>query len=125
MLSCCFWHNIECECTSFFLCQKNLWNAWVSISELRHSVTLKRIKLLLLRQKLKLASILRGQVRMLTLSIKFCFFSFYFFEKEVTNYSVEFSVVMIPSCCSKKTKFWIYKLNYCRMVTGLANESGL
>ncbi|CAE5959784.1 unnamed protein product [Arabidopsis arenosa] len=42
--------------------EKNLWNAWVSISELRHSVTLKRIKLLLLRQKLKLASILRGQM---------------------------------------------------------------
>ncbi|CAF2216543.1 BnaA08g29650D [Brassica napus] len=42
--------------------EKNLWNAWVSISELRHSVTLKRIKLLLLRQKLKLASLLRGQM---------------------------------------------------------------
>ncbi|CAH8283253.1 unnamed protein product [Eruca vesicaria subsp. sativa] len=42
--------------------EKNLWNAWVSISELRHSVTLKRIKLLLLRQKLKLASILKGQM---------------------------------------------------------------
>ncbi|KAF8093655.1 hypothetical protein N665_0381s0015 [Sinapis alba] len=42
--------------------EKNLWNAWVSISELRHSVTLKRIKLLLLKQKLKLASILRGQM---------------------------------------------------------------
>ncbi|CAN8288416.1 unnamed protein product [Cochlearia groenlandica] len=42
--------------------EKNLWNAWVSISELRHSVTLKRIKLLLVRQKLKLASILRGQM---------------------------------------------------------------
>ncbi|KAK7820020.1 protein snowy cotyledon 3 [Quercus suber] len=41
--------------------EKNLWNAWVTISELRHSVTLKRIKLLLLRQKLKLTSILRGQ----------------------------------------------------------------
>ncbi|KAJ0228675.1 hypothetical protein HA466_0322940 [Hirschfeldia incana] len=42
--------------------EKNLWNAWVSISELRHTVTLKRIKLLLLRQKLKLASILKGQM---------------------------------------------------------------
>ncbi|CAE5967860.1 unnamed protein product [Arabidopsis arenosa] len=42
--------------------EKNLWNAWVSISELRHSVTLKRIKLLLLRQKLKLASILKEQI---------------------------------------------------------------
>ncbi|XP_021892352.1 QWRF motif-containing protein 2 [Carica papaya] len=42
--------------------EKNLWNAWVTMSELRHSVTLKRIKLLLLRQKLKLTSILRGQM---------------------------------------------------------------
>ncbi|KAL1197657.1 Protein SNOWY COTYLEDON 3 [Cardamine amara subsp. amara] len=42
--------------------EKNLWNAWVAISELRHSVTLKRIKLLLLRQKLKLASILKDQM---------------------------------------------------------------
>ncbi|KAG8650638.1 hypothetical protein MANES_07G062300v8 [Manihot esculenta] len=38
-----------------------LWNVWVTISELRHSVILKRIKLLLLRQKLKLTSILKGQ----------------------------------------------------------------
>ncbi|OMO63339.1 hypothetical protein COLO4_32535 [Corchorus olitorius] len=42
--------------------EKNLWNAWVTTSELRHSVTLKRIKLLLLRQKLKLTSILKGQI---------------------------------------------------------------
>ncbi|XWS68114.1 hypothetical protein CRYUN_Cryun04dG0062600 [Craigia yunnanensis] len=42
--------------------EKNLWNAWVTTSELRHSVTLKRIKLLLLRQKLKLTSILKAQI---------------------------------------------------------------
>ncbi|XVF67456.1 hypothetical protein PTKIN_Ptkin10aG0123200 [Pterospermum kingtungense] len=42
--------------------EKNLWNAWVTTSELRHTVTLKRIKLLLLRQKLKLTSILKGQI---------------------------------------------------------------
>ncbi|KAF7840749.1 QWRF motif-containing protein 2 [Senna tora] len=42
--------------------EKHLWNAWVTISELRHSVILKRIKLLLLRQKLKLTSILKGQM---------------------------------------------------------------
>ncbi|KAJ6905786.1 QWRF motif-containing protein 2 [Populus alba x Populus x berolinensis] len=42
--------------------EKNLWNAWVTISELRHSVTLRRVKLLLLRQKLKLTSILKGQI---------------------------------------------------------------
>ncbi|MBA0829022.1 hypothetical protein Goarm_013645, partial [Gossypium armourianum] len=42
--------------------QKNLWNVWVTISELLHSVTLKRMKFLLLRQKLKLTSILKGQI---------------------------------------------------------------
>ncbi|KAE8698577.1 QWRF motif-containing protein 2 [Hibiscus syriacus] len=42
--------------------EKNLWNAWVTTSELRHSVTLKRVKLLLLRQKLKLTSILKRQI---------------------------------------------------------------
>ncbi|XVF01375.1 hypothetical protein REPUB_Repub04eG0082800 [Reevesia pubescens] len=42
--------------------EKNLWNAWVTTSDLRNSVTLKRIKLLLLRQKLKLTSILKGQI---------------------------------------------------------------
>ncbi|XP_044490821.1 QWRF motif-containing protein 2 isoform X2 [Mangifera indica] len=41
--------------------EKNLWNAWATISELQHSVTLRRIKLLLLRKKLKLTSILKGQ----------------------------------------------------------------
>ncbi|XP_024035261.1 QWRF motif-containing protein 2 isoform X5 [Citrus clementina] len=41
---------------------KNIWNAWVTISELRNSVTLKRIKLLLVKKKLKLTSILKGQV---------------------------------------------------------------
>lgn len=45
--------------------EKNLWNAWVTISELRHSVTLKRVKLLLLRKKLKLTSILGGQLNYL------------------------------------------------------------
>ncbi|XP_043814390.1 uncharacterized protein LOC110618946 isoform X1 [Manihot esculenta] len=42
--------------------EKILWNVWVTISELQHSVILKRIKLLLLRQKLKLTSILKGQI---------------------------------------------------------------
>ncbi|XP_019441499.1 PREDICTED: QWRF motif-containing protein 2-like isoform X2 [Lupinus angustifolius] len=42
--------------------ERHLWNAWVTISELRHSVILKRIKLLLLRQKLKLTSILKEQM---------------------------------------------------------------
>ncbi|KAE8670013.1 QWRF motif-containing protein 2 [Hibiscus syriacus] len=42
--------------------EKDLWNAWVTTSELQYSVTLKRIKLLLLRQKLKLTSILKGQI---------------------------------------------------------------
>ncbi|OWM64793.1 hypothetical protein CDL15_Pgr028510 [Punica granatum] len=42
--------------------EKNLWNAWVTISELQHTVILKRMKLLLLRQKLKLTAILKGQI---------------------------------------------------------------
>ncbi|KAM7266010.1 hypothetical protein ACFE04_003693 [Oxalis oulophora] len=42
--------------------EKTLWNAWTSISELRHSVTLRRIKLLLLRQKLKFTSIIKSQI---------------------------------------------------------------
>ncbi|CAF1702409.1 unnamed protein product, partial [Brassica napus] len=39
-----------------------LWNAWVSISEIDHFITLKRIRLLLQRQKLKVASILKEQM---------------------------------------------------------------
>ncbi|XP_030523118.1 QWRF motif-containing protein 2-like [Rhodamnia argentea] len=42
--------------------EKDLWGAWITISELRHSVTVKRMKLLLLRQRLKLTSILKGQM---------------------------------------------------------------
>ncbi|KAJ0234539.1 QWRF motif-containing protein 2 [Hirschfeldia incana] len=61
------WRFVNARADSALMAQrlnaeKNLWNAWVSISELRHSVTLKRIKLVLLRQKLKMASILRGQM---------------------------------------------------------------
>ncbi|KAF5937069.1 hypothetical protein HYC85_024575 [Camellia sinensis] len=46
--------------------EKNMWNAWITISDLRDSVTKKRHRLQLLRQKLKLASILKGQVRFIT-----------------------------------------------------------
>ncbi|VFQ68388.1 unnamed protein product [Cuscuta campestris] len=42
--------------------EKNLWNAWIKISDLRDIVTKKRHRLQLLKQKLKLASILKGQV---------------------------------------------------------------
>ncbi|KAK3035734.1 hypothetical protein RJ639_033436 [Escallonia herrerae] len=42
--------------------EKNLWNAWITISDLRDSVTKKRHRLQLLKQKLKLASILKGQM---------------------------------------------------------------
>ncbi|KAK4401770.1 QWRF motif-containing protein 2 [Sesamum angolense] len=45
--------------------EKNLWNAWITISDLRDTVTKKRHKLQLLRQKLKLASILKGQMTFL------------------------------------------------------------
>ncbi|KAJ4886938.1 Protein SNOWY COTYLEDON 3 [Raphanus sativus] len=61
------WRFANARADSAFMVQrlsaeKNLWNAWVSISDLRHSVTLKRIRLLLLKQKLKLASILKEQM---------------------------------------------------------------
>ncbi|CAH9116643.1 unnamed protein product [Cuscuta epithymum] len=42
--------------------EKNLWNAWIRISDLRDIVTKKRHRLQLLKQKLKLASILKGQI---------------------------------------------------------------
>ncbi|KAI3448167.1 hypothetical protein Pfo_004832 [Paulownia fortunei] len=45
--------------------EKNLWNAWISISDLRDTVTKKRHRLQLLRQKLKLACILKGQMTLL------------------------------------------------------------
>ncbi|KAF5176970.1 Qwrf motif-containing protein, partial [Thalictrum thalictroides] len=41
---------------------KNLYNAWITTSELHDSITIKRIKLHLLRQNLKLTSILKGQM---------------------------------------------------------------
>ncbi|CAI9773168.1 unnamed protein product [Fraxinus pennsylvanica] len=41
---------------------KNLWNAWITISDLRDTVTKKSHRLQLLKQKFKLASILNGQV---------------------------------------------------------------
>ncbi|XP_020242842.1 QWRF motif-containing protein 2-like, partial [Asparagus officinalis] len=42
--------------------EKNLYNAWMATSELRDSVTRKRIKLQLLTQNLKLTSILKQQM---------------------------------------------------------------
>ncbi|OIT27538.1 PREDICTED: QWRF motif-containing protein 2 [Nicotiana attenuata] len=42
--------------------EKTLWNAWITISDLRDTITKKRHRLQLLRQKLKLASILKGQM---------------------------------------------------------------
>ncbi|KAI3675342.1 hypothetical protein L1987_84931 [Smallanthus sonchifolius] len=42
--------------------EENLWNAWITMSDLRDSVTKKRHRLQLLRQKLKLASILKAQM---------------------------------------------------------------
>ncbi|XP_071729938.1 QWRF motif-containing protein 2-like [Rutidosis leptorrhynchoides] len=45
--------------------EKNLWNAWITISDLRDSVTKKRHRLQLLRQKLKLAAILKEQIAFL------------------------------------------------------------
>ncbi|XP_071736807.1 QWRF motif-containing protein 2-like [Rutidosis leptorrhynchoides] len=45
--------------------EKNLWNAWITISDLRDSVTKKRHRLQLLKQKLKLATILKEQIAFL------------------------------------------------------------
>ncbi|CAL0320735.1 unnamed protein product [Lupinus luteus] len=61
------WRFVNARADATFMMQKlnaerHLWNAWVTISELRHSVILKRTKLLLLRQNLKLSSILKGQI---------------------------------------------------------------
>ncbi|KAL5713647.1 hypothetical protein ACHQM5_015703 [Ranunculus cassubicifolius] len=42
--------------------ERNLYNAWITTSELHDSITIKRIKLQLLRQHLKLTSILKGQM---------------------------------------------------------------
>ncbi|KAL8116297.1 QWRF motif-containing protein 2-like [Apium graveolens] len=45
--------------------EKNLWNAWITISDLRDSVTKRRHRLQLLKQKLKLAAILKEQIAFL------------------------------------------------------------
>lgn len=45
--------------------EKSLWNAWIAICDIRDSVTKKRHRLQLLRQKLKLASILGAQITFL------------------------------------------------------------
>ncbi|KAL3621084.1 hypothetical protein CASFOL_035996 [Castilleja foliolosa] len=45
--------------------KKHLWNAWITISDLRDIVTKKRHRLQLLRQKLKLATILKLQMSFL------------------------------------------------------------
>jgi hypothetical protein len=61
------WRFVNARVDATFMVQrlnaeKTMWNAWITISELRHSVTLRRVKLLLSRQKLKLTSILKGQI---------------------------------------------------------------
>ncbi|XP_057788157.1 QWRF motif-containing protein 2 [Salvia miltiorrhiza] len=45
--------------------EKNLWNAWITSSDLRDTVAKRRHRLQLLRQKLKLASILKKQMTFL------------------------------------------------------------
>lgn len=42
--------------------EKNLYNAWITTSEVLDSVTVKKIKLQILSQHLKLVAILRGQM---------------------------------------------------------------
>ncbi|CAK9157667.1 unnamed protein product [Ilex paraguariensis] len=62
------WRFVNARTEATLLVQKHsaekyLWNAWITISDLRDMVTKKRHRLQLLRQKLKLASILKRQVR--------------------------------------------------------------
>ncbi|WOK92343.1 hypothetical protein Cni_G01034 [Canna indica] len=64
------WRCVNARVNSALLLQKltvekNLCNAWITTSELRDSITTKRIKLQLLTQNLKLTSILKGQITFL------------------------------------------------------------
>lgn len=57
--------NARAEATFLMQChtsEKMLWNAWITISELRRSVMIKRSRLNMLSKRLKLTSILRGQL---------------------------------------------------------------
>ncbi|KAH9621936.1 hypothetical protein KSS87_011344 [Heliosperma pusillum] len=53
---------LRSDIDNLFYHVKNLWNAWITITSLRDSVRLKRTQVQLLRQKMKLTSILRGQI---------------------------------------------------------------
>ena len=66
----------------FSLYQKNLYNAWITTSKLRDSVTIRRIRLLLLRQNLKLTTILKGQVRPMAL---FCSYIYIYIYADIWN----------------------------------------
>uniref|UniRef100_A0A1D1XJC4 Protein SNOWY COTYLEDON 3 n=1 Tax=Anthurium amnicola TaxID=1678845 RepID=A0A1D1XJC4_9ARAE len=61
------WRHVNAKSTSSLLVQrhtseKNLYNAWVTTAEMRDSITIKKIKLHLMTQNMKLASILKGQM---------------------------------------------------------------
>ncbi|KAL9273050.1 QWRF motif-containing protein [Drosera capensis] len=61
------WRFVNARAEAAFLVQrqsaeKNLWNALIAMTSLRDSVRHKRTQLQLLKQKLKLAAILRGQM---------------------------------------------------------------
>lgn len=60
------WRFVNAKATTALMAQrftveKNLYNAWITISAMRDSVTIKRIKLQLLTQNSRLTSILKGQ----------------------------------------------------------------
>lgn len=64
------WHFVNARTEAVLLVQKhsaekNMWNAWITISDLRDTVTKRKHRLQLLRQKLKLASVLREQMTIL------------------------------------------------------------
>ncbi|XP_073125616.1 QWRF motif-containing protein 2-like isoform X2 [Henckelia pumila] len=61
------WRSVNARTEAVLLVQKrnsekNLWNAWITISDLRDTVTKKRHRLQLLKRKLKLAFILKGHM---------------------------------------------------------------
>ncbi|XP_073023871.1 QWRF motif-containing protein 2 [Primulina eburnea] len=61
------WRSVNARTETALLVQKhnsekNLWNAWITISDLRDTVTKKRHRLQLLKRKLKLAFVLKGQM---------------------------------------------------------------
>ena len=56
--------------------QRSLYNAWITTLKLRESVRARRTELQHMRQTLKLASILKGHVRLFSLHSTYVFYEF-------------------------------------------------